>query len=374
MSTLPGGLPPSMVSADAGHGDEGYAEDLQAGGGMIDNFAQNSGADIVTESGEYIGPLMADIAGLTLSAEDREVLVHPLVGGVILFARNYADPQQIKALCEELRALKKPRLLIAVDHEGGRVQRFRVGFARVPAMGTLGRLYAESPLRAREDAFAHGKTIGSELAACGIDLCFAPVLDRDCGVSQVIGDRAFSEEPTVIIDLARAFRMGLREAGMAATGKHFPGHGAVAADSHHELPVDRRSLADIEANDLRPFRALIGDGIESLMMAHVRYTAVDTTPASLSRRWIQGYLRGSLKYNGAVFCDDLCMGGAAAAGEIETRAQLALDAGCDMLPVCNDRAALIKLLETIPVRQRSLSTARLQRLYLTAEASAAQAT
>ncbi len=306
---------------------------------------------------------MADIGGLGLTAEDRDVLTHPLVGGVILFARNYSDPEQLRALCADLLALKRSRLLLAVDHEGGRVQRFRVGFTRIPAMGTLGKLHQESPSRAVEEARSQGLTIGRELSAYGIDLCFAPVLDRDTGVSQIIGDRAFSEDPAVIIGLSRAFRAGLNQAGLAATGKHFPGHGAVAADSHTELPVDRRSFAEIEAKDLAAFRALIEDGIESLMMAHIRYTAIDEKPASLSRRWIRGLLRVQLGYNGAVICDDLSMAGAKAGGEIVERALMALDAGCDMLPVCNDRESLLKLLAALPVKPRRLSSARLQKLY-----------
>lgn len=312
-----------------------------------------------------IGPLMADVGGLALTAEDREVLAHPLVGGVILFARNYSDPDQLRALCTELLAIKSPRLLLAVDHEGGRVQRFRVGFTRIPAMGTLSRLHDESPARALEEARLHGETIGRELAAFGIDLCFAPVLDRDCGVSAVIGDRAFAADPALIVTLARAFRAGLNAAGLKATGKHFPGHGAVAADSHTELPVDRRSYADIELRDLAPFRAMIAEGIESLMMAHVRYTAYDDTPASFSRKWIRGLLRNELKFNGAIFCDDLSMAGAAVIGSIEERARVALAVGNDMLPVCNDRAAVIKLLDALPVKQRKLSSARLRALYRT---------
>lgn len=313
-----------------------------------------------------LGPIMADVAGLALTAEDREVLAHPLIGGVILFARNYSDPEQLRALCSELLAIKSPRLLIAVDHEGGRVQRFRVGFTRVPAMGTLGRLHDESGLRAVEDARLHGETIGRELAGFGIDLCFAPVLDRDCGVSTVIGDRAFSSDPQIIIKLARAFRAGLNAAGLKATGKHFPGHGAVAADSHLELPIDRRPFADIEQKDLVPFKALIDDGIESLMLAHVRYSAYDETPASFSRKWIRGLLRGQYKYNGAVFCDDLCMKGAVVIGDIVERARVALASGCDMLPVCNERPEVVKLLDALPVKQRRLSSARLKALYRTA--------
>lgn len=310
-----------------------------------------------------LGPIMADIAGLSLTAADREVLAHPLVGGVILFARNYSDPEQLRALCRELLAIKTPRLLIAVDHEGGRVQRFRVGFTRVPAMGTLSRLHEESPLRAAEEARQHGETIGRELGSYGIDLCFAPVLDRDCGVSTVIGDRAFSSDTQLIIKFARAFRAGLNAAGLAATGKHFPGHGAVAADSHLELPIDRRSFADIEQKDLLPFKALIDDGIESLMLAHVRYSAVDDIPASFSRKWIRGLLRSEYKYNGAVFCDDLCMQGAVVIGDIVERATVALHAGCDMLPVCNDRTMVTKLLDALPVKERRLSSARLKALY-----------
>ncbi len=305
-----------------------------------------------------LGPIMADVAGLSLTAEDREVLAHPLVGGVILFARNYSDPEQLRALCSELLAIKTPRLLIAVDHEGGRVQRFRVGFTRVPAMGTLSRLHEESPLRAAEEARQHGETIGRELGSYGIDLCFAPVLDRDCGVSTVIGDRAFSADTQLIIKFARAFRAGLNAAGLSATGKHFPGHGAVAADSHLELPI-----ADIEQKDLVPFKALIDDGIESLMLAHVRYSAYDDLPASFSRKWIRGLLRSEYKYNGAVFCDDLCMQGAVVIGDIVERANVALHAGCDMLPVCNDRTMVTKLLEALPVKERRLSSARLKALY-----------
>ncbi len=310
-----------------------------------------------------LGPIMADVAGLSLTAEDREVLAHPLVGGVILFARNYSDPEQLRALCTELLAIKSPRLLIAVDHEGWRVQRFRVGFTRIPAMGTLGRLHEESGLRAADEAKQHGETIGRELASFGIDLCFAPVLDRDCGVSTVIGDRAFSTDTQIIIKLARAFRAGLNAAGLKATGKHYPGHGAVAADSHLELPIDRRPFADIEARDLVPFTALMADGIESLMMAHVRYSAYDDLPASFSRKWIRGLIRTQHKYNGAIFCDDLCMQGAVVIGDIVERANVALQAGCDMLPVCNDRAQVAKLLDALPVKERRLSSARLKALY-----------
>lgn len=312
-----------------------------------------------------LGPLMIDVAGHELTAEDRELLCHPLVGGVILFTRNYHDPEQLKSLCDELLALPRQRLLLAVDHEGGRVQRFRVGFSRIPAMGTLGHLHREDAGRACVEARQHGETIGRELSAYGIDLCFAPVLDIDHGLSQIIGDRAFSAEIDVIVALARCFRAGLNAAGLAATGKHFPGHGAVTADSHLELPVDRRREDEIRATELAPFKTLIDDGIESLMMAHVRYTNIDETPASLSKRWIGDILRGELGFEGAIFCDDLSMNGAAVVGDVEARARLALDAGCDMLPVCNDRASAVTLIDALQKDtqpDRCIST-RLKKLY-----------
>ena len=314
-----------------------------------------------------IGPLMADVAGLELTAEDRELLRHPLVGGVILFARNYHNNAQLQALTAELNTLHKgrgPRRLIAVDHEGGRVQRFRDGFTRIPAMGWIGQLYADDKDKGLQWARAQAQILGNELAAHGIDLCFAPVLDLDHGVSSVIGDRAFAREPAAVIALAKGFCAGLASAGMAATGKHFPGHGAVAADSHLELPVDPRPLREIERTDLKPFAALVKAGVPSLMMAHVRYPAVDQAPASLSRKWIQGYLRKKLGFRGAVFCDDLSMGGAAAIGSYAERARLALAAGCDMLPVCNNRPALAELLRELKgVRPDAVSSRRLSALY-----------
>lgn len=331
---------------------------------MTSNDVMRDDTKLMAKAKRLIGPIMADISGHVLSDEDREVLRHPLVGGVILFTRNYHDREQLRALCAELLALKSPRLLIAVDHEGGRVQRFRVGFTRVPAMASLGRRLAEDETAALAEAERWGATIGRELGEFAIDLCFAPVVDRDGGVSEIIGDRAFSTEPDTVIRLARAFRRGLNGVGMAATVKHFPGHGAVAADSHKELPIDRRPMADIEASELVPFRAMIEDGVESIMMAHVRYTAYDELPASLSSRWISGLLRGQYGYGGAVFCDDLTMGGAAVVGSMEERARLALTAGCDMLPVCNDRAASIQLLDALKdLKPEPAASARLARLY-----------
>lgn len=309
-----------------------------------------------------IGPVMADIAGLELTAEDREVLRDPRVGGLILFARNYSDPKQLKALCRELLKLKRPRLLLAVDHEGGRVQRFRDGFTRVPPMRTAGARYRQDPRAGLAEARRWGRTIGRELGAYGIDLCFAPVLDRDTGRSQVIGDRAFSSDVNDIVALARAFIRGLKSAGLAATGKHFPGHGQVAADSHHELPVDGRSWDEIAATELVPF-AKLRRALPSMMLAHVRYSAVDPAPASLSRHWIQEVLRRRLKYDGALFCDDLSMGGAAVAGSLRERAEQGLAAGCDMVLVCNDRPGLLGVLDGLKRERRPDSHRRLRALY-----------
>jgi len=313
---------------------------------------------------KMLGPLMIDVGGQELTAEDRELLCHPLVGGMILFTRNYRSPEQLKALCDEVLSLPRQRLLLAVDHEGGRIQRFRMGFSRIPSMRSLGQLYHENAAKALEEARQQGAIIGRELMAYGIDLCFAPVLDVDHGVSTVIGDRAFSDDTAIVVELARAFRTGLNSAGMAATGKHFPGHGAVVADSHLELPIDRRSEAELWARELKPFEALIKDGIESLMMAHVRYTSVDETPASLSPRWIQDILRRQLGFSGAIFCDDLSMGGAAVVGSMEARARLALEAGNDMLPVCNDRPTVITLLDALKdLKPQRAASDRLKRLY-----------
>ncbi len=310
-----------------------------------------------------IGPVMIDVAGQELNAEDRELIGHPLVGGVILFTRNYRDHDQLKKLCDDILAVRKIRPLLAVDHEGGRVQRFRNGFSRLPAMRTLGKLYEESATRALEESQRLGKLIGNELGWFGFDLPFAPVLDRDFEVSQIIGDRAFAHDALALAALARSFCKGLNEAGLSATGKHFPGHGAVTADSHLELPVDRRSLPQLTA-DMAPFKQLMDEGLESIMMAHVRYTAVDTLPASLSLKWIRDLIRREWKYNGAIFCDDLSMGGAAVVGSLGERALMALEAGCDMIPVCNNREGVGQVLEALKdYKPNRLSSARLRRLY-----------
>lgn len=295
------------------------------------------------------GPLMVDLEGPRLTAEEREILAHPAVGGLILFTRSYEEPAQLADLCGQARAAR-PGLLIAADYEGGRVQRFRSGFTPLPPMRVLGEVHDRDPAAARADAWACGAVIAAELAAVGIDLALTPVLDLDGELSAVIGDRALHSDPEAVIDLARALRRGLRAAGMAATGKHFPGHGGVVPDSHLELPVDERGLEEL-APDLAPYRALSAEGLESVMMAHIRYPAVDDLPASLSPAWIQGHLRRRLGFAGAVFCDDLSMGGAAAMGSYSDRAAAALEAGCDILPVCNNRDAVVALLdERLPER------------------------
>ena len=309
-----------------------------------------------------LGCLMVDVAGKSLLPEDRDILLHPLVGGVILFTRNFSDEAQLCALLGEIHALRSPRLLIAVDHEGGRVQRFRNDFTRIPSMRQIGHAYDLNHLAGRELARQAGWVIGSELKSAGIDLAFSPVVDLDLGVSEVIGDRSFHKNPDVVATLAGALAAGMREAGMCATAKHFPGHGAVALDSHVALPVDRRIYADL-VGDLTPYRRLMMNGLESVMMAHVVFPEIDHLPASLSRRWVHNILRGDMNFQGAVFTDDLSMAGAAAFGDIVTRAQLSLEAGCDMLPVCNARASVIQLLDSLNPAARPVSALRIARMH-----------
>jgi beta-N-acetylhexosaminidase len=309
-----------------------------------------------------LGPLMVDVAGTELSAEDVRVLEHPLVGSVLLFTRNYRDPAQVTALTAAIRAVRSPHLLIAVDHEGGRVQRFREGFTRLPAMRLLGRRYDED----KRDALALAQSVGwlmaAELRAVGVDFSFAPCVDLDYGVSEIIGDRAFHSDPDTVAALGVATMAGMREAGMAAIAKHFPGHGAVVADSHVALPVDRREFADLEA-DLRPYRPLIDNNVAGIMVAHVVFPAVDALPASLSKRWITGVLRGEMGFHGCVFADDLSMAGAAAFGDVVGRAELALAAGCDVLPICNDRHSVELVLEALGTTAGSAaSQARMVRM------------
>jgi beta-N-acetylhexosaminidase len=311
---------------------------------------------------------MVDIAGTVLTPEDIEVLSHPLVGSVLLFTRNYQSKVQVAALCAAIRKLRNPQLLIAVDHEGGRVQRFREQFTRLPASRLLGRRYLED----RRDGLHLARSIAwlmaSELRAVGVDYSFAPCVDLDYGVSEIIGDRSFDRNPETVAALAAAYVQGMRDAGMAAIAKHFPGHGAVVADSHIALPVDRREYVDLE-EDIRPYRMLNDNHLAGVMAAHVVYAAVDALPASLSRRWITEILRGELGFHGCVFADDLSMAGAVAFGDILERVRLSLDAGCDVLPICNDRAAVLTVLHGFEADVESpASQARLVRMRARGEA------
>jgi beta-N-acetylhexosaminidase len=292
-----------------------------------------------------LGPLMVDVAGLELTPEDRELLAHPAVGGVILFARNYESPAQMRALIDAIHAAREPHLLVAVDQEGGRVQRFRDGFTRLPPLACLGDLYDSDRVRARNLAQVTGWLMAAELRAVGVDISFAPVLDLNHGVSTVIGDRALHRRPEVVAELARAYQSGMHEAGMAATGKHFPGHGAVVADSHLELPVDPRAYADLAQWDMVPFERMIHYGLAAVMMAHVVYAAADANPAGFSPFWIGEVLRGRLGFQGLVFSDDLNMAAAACVGDHSERARISLQAGCDMVLVCNAREQAVRVAE-----------------------------
>jgi beta-N-acetylhexosaminidase len=290
------------------------------------------------------GPVLQGIEGLELTAADRERLLHPLTGGVILFARNYAEPAQLAALTTAIHALRTPVLPVTVDHEGGRVQRFRDGFSAIPPMRTLGELWDRDVAAAAREAMRLGHLLASELRAAGVDFSFTPVLDLDYGTSTVIGDRAFHGNPNAAAHLAVALRRGLVAGGMPAVGKHFPGHGFVRADSHTEVPVDERALADLVAADLVPFAALVRAGLEGIMPAHVVYPQVDDRPAGYSRVWIREILRGRLGFDGLVFSDDLGMAGACGVGDIVARADAALAAGCDVVLTCNEMDVAADLL------------------------------
>mgnify|MGYP003109649705 CR=1 FL=1 len=287
-----------------------------------------------------IGPVMLDLEGPQLSNAEKRLLKDPAVGGVILFARNVEDAYQVRKLCESIRRVRGD-LLLGIDQEGGRVQRIKQGVTRLPAMARLGELFASDPVAGLNLAKDTGWLLGMEMAACGLDISFAPVLDVESGVSSVIGERSFSSDPLHVAKLGHAFVEGLHDAGMAAVGKHFPGHGGVAADSHVALPVDDRTLAELKARDLVPFREL-ASVLNGIMPAHVIYSAFDKRPAGFSPTWL-GMLRESLGFKGCIFSDDLSMAGAHEAGGPAERAKAALAAGCDMLLICNDRAAALEV-------------------------------
>jgi beta-N-acetylhexosaminidase len=310
-----------------------------------------------------LGPIMLDIEGTKLTAADKTKLLHPAVGGVILFTRNYSSLAQLTQLTTEIHALRTPPLLIAVDHEGGRVQRFRTDFTRLPPMRELGRIWDEHPGEARHLARQMGYVLAAELRAAGVDFSFTPVLDMDYGTSWVIGDRAIHREPAVIADLAHNLMSGLKSGGMNAVGKHFPGHGCIQADSHFEMPVDLRAYADIELNDMVPFRKMVDLGLIGIMPAHVIYPAVDIRPAGFSEVWLKKILRGELGFEGCIFSDDLNMEGAAVAGDVLQRAESALNAGCDMVLICNNPTAADTLLAELRWDIPAISLVRLARMH-----------
>lgn len=300
-----------------------------------------------------LGPLFVDLMGETLASDEHRILRSTAVGGVILFSRNFSSLEQLSALTASIRQCR-PELLICVDHEGGRVQRFRHGFTRIPAMQTLAQ--HESII---EDV---AWLMGSELAAFGIDFSFAPVLDADDGFSAVIGDRSFSADPLAVCRYAKKFIRGLRQAGLPAIGKHFPGHGGVRADSHLELPVDTRSLRVIEQHDLLPFRNLLPE-LDGLMPAHILFSEVDDAfPVGYSKTWLQSILRRQWQFQGVIFSDDLSMKGAESEGGFSGRARLALAAGCDAILVCNNRAAVEEVISFLESQGLSSNSARLERM------------
>ena len=308
-----------------------------------------------------IGPVMLDLEGTVLTAEEEELLRHPLVGGVIYFARNYQSPSQIKSLTESIRSLR-PELLLAVDQEGGRVQRFREGFTRLPPVQQFLPLFRRNPDRALSLVRDVGWLMASEVLTVGVDFSFAPVLDLDDQHCEVIANRSFSPDATEAVALAGAWMAGMHEAGMATTGKHFPGHGAVRGDSHLQLPVDNRELSAIADSDLRPFVEL-RDHLDAIMPAHILFPAVDQRqPVGFSHYWLQTILRGELQYPGVIFSDDLGMAGAAGAGSFVERARLALEAGCDMVLVCNQREGVREILASLVPGEREESERRLAKM------------
>lgn len=294
---------------------------------------------------QAIGPVIVDLIGTELNAEESEFLQHPLVAGVILFTRNYENPSQLKHLCQSIRAVRKSPLLIVVDQEGGRVQRFREGFSRLPPMGELGRLYESQPEQALQQAEQQGYTMATELRAVGIDMSFAPVLDLNKELNTVIGDRGFHRDPSIVTLLAIAVMRGMHKAGMSATGKHFPGHGSVNLDSHLALPIDNRHFEKIMLDDLKPFKALIDANIDALMPAHILFPEVDDKPVGFSHFWLNDILRKKLKFSGIIFSDDLNMEGAGIVGDYVERARAALQASCDLVLICNNRQGAISILD-----------------------------
>ncbi len=316
-----------------------------------------------------LGPIMLDVAGLSLNQEDKTRLLHPSVGAVILFARNYQSKAQVVALISEIKALRSPALLVAVDQEGGRVQRFKYEFTRLPATQTFGELWQQDRQTAPMRAFESAMTMASELIDVGVDFSFAPVFDVTSRDSEVIGDRCFHPDPNVATELLAAYIDGMHSAGMVCVAKHFPGHGGVSGDSHHCLPEDTRTIEEVESHDLLPYKTLVND-IEGVMTAHVLFSQCDADIPTYSKFWIEEQLRGELRFDGVVFSDDLSMQGAidanqnneAAKPAIVISAERAISAGCDMVLVCNRPDLADELLAGLDFTPSELLSGRLARL------------
>ena len=309
-----------------------------------------------------LGPLMIDVRGPSLEPDEREWLESPLVGGVILFKRNFASVAQLTALVAEIHAVRQPPLLVTVDQEGGRVQRFREPFFRLPPLRALGRLYDEDRARALDAAAACGWLMAAELRAVGVDLSFTPCVDLDRGLAEVIGDRALHRNAGAVAALARRLAVGASKAGMAVTAKHFPTHAGAHSDSHTEFAVDNRALDELD-DDLQPYRDLIRNGLPAVMVAHVTFPAIDPRPASLSSWWINDYLRGELEFKGAVISDDLSMVGASVVGSAAARVHAALEAGCDLVLLCNAPDQVPPVLESLQGYVNPKAQLRLTRLH-----------
>ena len=310
-----------------------------------------------------LGPVMVGLSGTQLTDEEKEMLNHPMVGAVILFTRNYETPLQLQDLIADIHMLRTPHLLVCVDHEGGRVQRFREGFTRLPPLRRIGEVYDQDARRAKRLAETAGWLMAIELRAVGVDFSFSPVLDLDYGVSEIIGDRSFHRKAHAVANLAQSYIGGMQRAGMAATGKHFPGHGAVEVDTHVGIARDERPFVDIESDDLVPFERLIHSGLAGIMPGHVIYPNIDPQPAAFSRFWLQEILRKRLQFQGAIFSDDLLMQGAAVMGGVSDRAEAALEAGCDMVLVCDNFNEICNTLERLERFDNPASHLRMARMH-----------
>jgi len=310
-----------------------------------------------------LGPIMMDLSATELTRDEADILKHPLVGGVILFSRNYESPEQLRSLTHAVHKLRTPRLLLAVDHEGGRVQRFREGFTRLPAVNNLGKIYDHDRQRAKLLAEDCGWLMAVELRSVGIDFSFAPVLDIDRGMNEVIGDRAFHSNPEIIADLAHSYMIGMNRAGMQAVGKHFPGHGGTAVDTHTAVAEDVRRYEDIHADDILPFERMTHFGLAGIMTAHIKYPEVDPDIATFSSFWLNEVLRNRLSFEGVVFSDDLSMDATRMYGDITERVNRALHAGCDMSLICNNPDDVIAVIDNIGEYKNATSSMRLVRLH-----------